>query len=261
MGNNFPNHVAVVPNGHRRSQNSFSSLTQAYICGAYRALEVSEYACDVGVNHMTFFGLSCENLEKRPQGQIDALVKGALLFCDEIERRGWHLHPFGKLDELKDIRRYHQLYERLAPWRNKQIPKDKFVVHVAANYSGLPRHELRPFVKALHGLGFSDVLETREQQEANWRAYAEDHRYHRPFGQVLDEMQDQMLLDRMLSAHVPPVDLLIRTGGEHRTSGLLPHQIGYAELRFRDEMWPDYSREMFAEDLEWFSRQQRNFGA
>jgi undecaprenyl diphosphate synthase len=55
-------------------------------------------------------------------------------------------------------------------------------------------------------------------------------------------------------------DLIIRTSGEQRTSNYLLWQSAYSELVFRDELWPDFSRESFEECLEEYARRQRRFG-
>jgi undecaprenyl diphosphate synthase len=56
-------------------------------------------------------------------------------------------------------------------------------------------------------------------------------------------------------------DLLIRTSGELRISNYLLWQLAYSELVFRDELWPDFSREALAESLEEFAARRRRFGA
>jgi undecaprenyl diphosphate synthase len=56
-------------------------------------------------------------------------------------------------------------------------------------------------------------------------------------------------------------DLLIRTSGEQRISNYLIWQLAYAEFVFRDELWPDFSREAFAESLEEYAARRRRFGA
>jgi undecaprenyl diphosphate synthase len=55
-------------------------------------------------------------------------------------------------------------------------------------------------------------------------------------------------------------DLIIRTSGELRLSNYLLWQGAYSELVFRDELWPDFSREAFEESLEEFAARQRRFG-
>ncbi len=56
-------------------------------------------------------------------------------------------------------------------------------------------------------------------------------------------------------------DLLIRTSGEQRISNYLLWQCAYAELVFRDELWPDFTREAFEESLGEFEARKRRFGA
>ena len=56
-------------------------------------------------------------------------------------------------------------------------------------------------------------------------------------------------------------DLLIRTSGERRISNYLLWQLAYAELVFRDELWPDFSRAAFEESLAEYAARTRRFGA
>ena len=68
-------------------------------------------------------------------------------------------------------------------------------------------------------------------------------------------------LERHLwSAHLPPVDLLIRTGGERRISNFLLWHVAYAELYFTDVYWPDFKVAHFDRALQEFERRQRRFG-
>ena len=55
-------------------------------------------------------------------------------------------------------------------------------------------------------------------------------------------------------------DLVIRTSGEHRLSNYLMWQTAYSELVFRDELWPDFTREAFEESLAEYASRQRRFG-
>lgn len=57
-----------------------------------------------------------------------------------------------------------------------------------------------------------------------------------------------------------PVDLLIRTGGEHRLSNFLLYQAAYAQIHFSQALWPDFSRAEFERVLRWYKGCQRKFG-
>lgn len=61
-------------------------------------------------------------------------------------------------------------------------------------------------------------------------------------------------------APIAPVDLLIRTGGEHRLSDFLLWECAYAELVFVDAYWPDFDEDGFAAALAEFRRRERRFG-
>jgi undecaprenyl diphosphate synthase len=67
--------------------------------------------------------------------------------------------------------------------------------------------------------------------------------------------------DTIASALGPPVDLLIRTGGEHRLSDFLLWECAYAELVFSRTMWPDFTPEDLARAVDDFRRRERRFGA
>jgi undecaprenyl diphosphate synthase len=68
-------------------------------------------------------------------------------------------------------------------------------------------------------------------------------------------------MDALGSALGPPVDLLIRTGGEHRLSDFLLWECAYAELVFSRTMWPDFSALDLASAVREFRGRERRFGA
>ncbi|HCS82848.1 MAG TPA: isoprenyl transferase, partial [Alteromonas macleodii] len=62
------------------------------------------------------------------------------------------------------------------------------------------------------------------------------------------------------TANLPELDLLIRTGGEHRISNFLLWQCAYAELYFTDVLWPDFNEDVFQLAVDDFNVRQRRFG-
>ena len=72
---------------------------------------------------------------------------------------------------------------------------------------------------------------------------------------------DEATFDQCMSLHEQPaLDLLIRTGGEHRISNFLMWQAAYAELYFTDVLWPDFDEQAFADAVADYSERQRRFG-
>ena len=74
-------------------------------------------------------------------------------------------------------------------------------------------------------------------------------------GETEEEFRSHLYAPEM---HDP--DLIIRTSGELRLSNYLLWQGAYSELVFRDELWPDFSRQAFEESLDEFAARQRRFG-
>ena len=78
------------------------------------------------------------------------------------------------------------------------------------------------------------------------------------------EWERQMILLGMrapsLTAGVPQIDLVIRTGSMRRLSGFFPLQTIYSELYFTNTLWPEFSREELKKAIDWFDYQRRNFG-
>jgi undecaprenyl diphosphate synthase len=63
-----------------------------------------------------------------------------------------------------------------------------------------------------------------------------------------------------LKAPINELDLLIRTGGDHRISNFLLYHLAYTEIQFTDTLWPDFTEEEFIKCLEAFSNTERRFG-
>jgi undecaprenyl diphosphate synthase len=74
------------------------------------------------------------------------------------------------------------------------------------------------------------------------------------------EITEDVLAGALYAPDIPPVDLLIRTSGEHRTSGFMLYRAAYAELYFTDKYWPDFTTQDFDEALAWYAARERRFG-
>ncbi|MCE9499375.1 MAG: di-trans,poly-cis-decaprenylcistransferase, partial [Leptospira sp.] len=78
--------------------------------------------------------------------------------------------------------------------------------------------------------------------------------------QVYSEIKKKELQSNLYTGQLPPVDLLIRTGGEHRLSNFLLWQSAYAEIYFTDILWPDFNRDTLFLALSWYQKRIRKFG-
>lgn len=76
----------------------------------------------------------------------------------------------------------------------------------------------------------------------------------------LDEIDESHLNAFTALSDLPPLDLLIRTGGEYRISNFLLWQAAYAELYFSDLLWPDFDRQALEQAIASFAHRERRFG-
>jgi len=77
---------------------------------------------------------------------------------------------------------------------------------------------------------------------------------------MLEDINEDLISQSLFTKDIPDPDLLIRSGGEQRTSNFLVWQAAYAELVFLDVLWPDFNEASFVKALEMFSSRQRRFG-
>ncbi len=215
-------YVAIITDGNGRwAQRRGLQPIEGHEAGADVVKERLRDAVDFGVEELTVFSFSTENWS-RPRGEVEGLMR---MFRERIDRETPELHDEGV--RMRFIGRREGidpgLVERMQ-WAEKlTAANDRINFFVAFNYGG--RSEILDAAKLFEGGG-----------EDDFRA-----------GLYAPEMHDP--------------DLLIRTSGELRISNYLLWQCAYSELVFRDELWPDFSREAFKESLEEFEARRRRFGA
>jgi undecaprenyl diphosphate synthase len=74
------------------------------------------------------------------------------------------------------------------------------------------------------------------------------------------EVTTETIAAHLDTADLPPLDLLIRTSGEHRLSNFLLWQSAYAEFWFTEELWPDFTPEHLSQALDDFAGRERRYG-
>lgn len=74
------------------------------------------------------------------------------------------------------------------------------------------------------------------------------------------EVDEEAISDHLYTRGMPDPDMIIRTSGEERLSGLMPWQSCYSEFYFSEKLWPDFSREDFQAALDEYSRRRRRYG-
>jgi len=214
-------YVAIITDGNGRwAQDRGLPVLAGHQAGADVVKARLRDAVDLGVRELTVFSFSTENWA-RPKAEVDGLME---MFAERIDRETPELHDEGV--RMRFVGRREGLGEGLVrrmDWAEELTDaNERITLFVAFNYGG--RAEIVDAARTFTG-------ETEE--EFRRHLYAPD-------------------------MHDP--DLLIRTSGELRISNYLLWQLAYAEFVFRDELWPDFTREAFEASLDEYAARRRRFG-
>jgi undecaprenyl diphosphate synthase len=236
MTASIPRHVALIPDGNRRWAKSKGLTTFAgHQKGIQAFEEIAQHAAERGIEHVSLWGLSVDNLTKRSPAEVAGLLK---IFREE----------FAKLTESESIHQQETKIRVLGQWQKKfPLPVKRAIEAAIAATSGYRQHNLNFFL-AYNG--------TDEMLQAVKTLVNEARRV--PKVQVTARLLKQHLLTRDL----PPVDLLIRTGGEpHLSAGFMMWDIADAQLYFTKALWPEFTTQLFDEALAEYAVRERRFGA
>jgi undecaprenyl diphosphate synthase len=215
-------YVAIITDGNGRwAQQRRLPVIEGHRAGADVVKERLRDAVDLGIKELTVYSFSTENWT-RPKEEVDGLMA---MFAERIDRETPELNDEGV--RMRFIGRRDGLSEELTSrmdWAERETEgNDRITLFVAFNYGGR-----------------AEILDAAERYGGG----GEDA-FHRLL--YAPEMHDP--------------DLLIRTSGEQRISNYLLWQCAYSEFVFRDELWPDFSREAFEAALAEYEERQRRFGA
>ncbi len=233
----IPEHVGIIPDGNRRlAKRLMKKPYKGHEWGLEKIKKVLEWCEEAGIKVMTFYVLSLENLEKRPEGELDFLFSLARKEIESMLREEDHvLHRnrvkvnfFGRLDLLPE-----GLQEVIRKLTEKTKGYSNYFLNLAIAYGG--RQEIVDASRRI-------ALEAREG--------------------VIDpeKIDESMLRSYLWTNGFPDPDLIIRTGGEKRVSNFLPFQSTYSELVFLDKFWPELEKEDFLRAVREFGERQRRFG-
>jgi len=228
----IPRHVAIIMDGNGRwAKKRFLPRIAGHKQGVESVRRIARAARKLGIEVLTLYAFSSENW-RRPEDEVRDLMGLLRHFLaselDELVSEGVKLRVIGG-------------WRSLAPDLVAMI--DGAIARTASN----PGPTL---VIALNYGAQAEILTAA-------RRLAEQARDGVLDPAAIDEARFETELE---TADLPPLDLLIRTSGEHRLSNFLLWQAAYAELLFVDTLWPDFDEAALAEALDRFGQRQRRFG-
>ncbi len=214
-------YVAIITDGNGRwAKEHGVSVAAGHNAGADTVKARLRDSVDLGVRELTVYSFSTENWS-RPASEVSALMR---MFSRRIKSETPELRDEGV--RMRFIGRREGIRPALVAqmeWAEAETAaNDRITLFVAFNYGG--RAEILDAARRFEG-----------GEEADFRAMLYAPEMHDP-------------------------DLIIRTSGERRLSNYLLWQSAYSELVFRDELWPDFTREAYEESLAEFAARRRRFG-
>ncbi|MFT4077214.1 MAG: polyprenyl diphosphate synthase [Asticcacaulis sp.] len=228
-----PLHVAVIMDGNGRWAKSRNQIrTLGHKAGVDALKRTITAAVDLGVTHMTVFAFSTENW-RRPESEVNDLMGLLRAFIksdlERLRREGVCVRIVGQRDGLPA-----DIVGMVDDAHEKTKDNSRFYLQVALNYGA--QADIVAAVRTIAGEVRAGTLAPEAITPERFGGY-------------------------LSTSGLPPLDLLIRTSGEHRLSNFLLWEAAYAEFVFQDILWPDYGYEPLKAALDVFARRDRRFGA
>lgn len=231
MTDNSLRHVAIIMDGNNRwaKQRGMAGVA-GHKVGVERIRDVMAACQDVGVEVLTVFAFSSENW-RRPPVEVEALMSLFLLYLK---------------NEAKALKKKNVALRVIGNRERFSLPIQKAI----AAAEDLTRSGKTTLVIAADYGGRWDIAQAAKKIAQDVAAGELD-----PATITEDSLHKHTCL-----ADLPPLDLLIRTGGEVRISNFLLWQCAYAELFFSDKLWPDFDGDELKKAAASFHERQRRFG-
>ncbi|OBZ16911.1 isoprenyl transferase [Bacillus sp. FJAT-26390] len=229
---NVPEHVAIIMDGNGRWAKDRGLPRMAGHHSGMKAVKRITIAADrLGVKYLTLYAFSTENW-KRPKAEVDFLMKLPQQFLEieleELIANNVQVRMMGHKEDLPSFT-ISAVEEAIVKTANNT----GLVLNFALNYGS--RKEMLEAIKSI----------ASEVQEGSLS---------------LDEIDDKVMADRLLTSGLPDPDLLIRTSGELRLSNFMMWQLAYSELWFTDVYWPEFTEAHFQEAILEYQRRARRYG-
>lgn len=221
----LPNHVVVIPDGNRRWATkkklpSFYGHKEGY----ERLRDIIRYTRDSGITYLTVWAFSTENW-KRSNDEVSDLFKvitrGLSELHDTAKKEKTRVLHIGRRDRMSQ-----ELLHLMETVEEETKEYTGFCLCLAIDYGG------------------EDEIKRAE------KLFVSTQKENATITDFLDTTQ----------RGIPNPDLIIRTGGEKRTSGFMPLQSVYAEWIFDEQLFPDFTVDKMEEALSEYSRRVRRFG-
>lgn len=229
---NLPEHVAIIMDGNgrwakKRGLPRFAGHKE----GMDNVKRIVKVANKNNVKVLTLYAFSTENW-KRPKSEVDFLMKLPMDFLNtylpELIRENVQIQTIGEFDALPIHTK-----EAVQKAKDKTKSNNGLILNIALNYGS--RYEIIESIKKM--------MKDFDQS-----------------GKTIEDINEDIFSKYLFTSHLKDPDLLIRTSGEIRLSNFLLWQSAYTEFWFTDELWPDFTEDLFEKALIDYQNRKRRYG-
>jgi undecaprenyl diphosphate synthase len=226
---NVPKHIAIIPDGNRRwAQKKGIGRQEGYAIGIRKIGDVLKWCKARDVHMLTMWGFSTDNF-KRDENEVKGLFElfkenlKKAIDSDDRNKKELRVRFFGRIHLFpKEIQDMIRQAEKMTSGGER-----KYQLNLLLSYGG--REELVDAVNEMLSEG-------------------------------LRRADEKAISEHLYTRGLPDPDLIIRTSGEQRLSGLMPWQSCYSEFYFCKKLWPDFSKRDFGAALKEYARRKRRYG-
>jgi undecaprenyl diphosphate synthase len=225
---NVPRHLAIIPDGNRRwAKKKGISVKEGYITGIRKIGDVLKWCKAADIRMLTMWGFSTDNF-KRDEKEIKELfglfrenLKKAL-DSDEKNKYEVRVRFFGRIHLFPK-----EIQDMLGKAEKISEKNEAYQLNLLLSYGG--KEEIVDAVNKI-------------------------------ISEKIEKVDEETISNHLYTVDIPDPDLIIRTSGEQRLSGLMPWQSTYSELYFCEKLWPDFSENDFKDALKRYEDRGRRFG-
>ncbi len=229
---NIPEHIAIIMDGNRRwAKQKGLETKEGHRAGADNLENIAKYCNELGVKFLTVYAFSTENW-KRSKEEVSALM--LLLrnylkkFSKSANKENIKIKILGNIEVLED-----GLKKSIKETVEKTKNNTGLTLNIAFNYGG--RAEITHAMREIASKLLNNEIK-------------------------IEDIDEKLIAKNLYTENQPDPDLLIRPGGELRTSNFLPWQLVYSEFYFSDKYWPDFGNADLMDAIQKFNKRNRKFG-
>ncbi|WP_431218390.1 isoprenyl transferase [Leifsonia xyli] len=231
----LPKHVAMIIDGNRRwaRQAGMTTVAHGHRAGAAKMLEFLEWCDELGIEVVTLYLLSSDNLTNRESGELGDLIDIIAQLAEDVSQyRDWRVKHVGSTAGLPE-----RLVDALTQAEKRSAGHAGMHVNLAVGYGG--RKEITDAMRSIVAAHLAEggSLET-----------------------LADLLTPDLIGEHLYTGGQPDPDLVIRTSGEQRLSDFMLWQSAHSEFYFVEALGPDLREVDFLRAVRDYSRRQRRYG-